>query len=249
MNGRTIDGVTHDAFLGGAVTVVQPETGYRAGLDAVLLAASLRAVDGETLAEAGTGSGAALLCAARRLGGVRFQGFERDPSMAALANDGVGLNAMGDRVKADVADIGVRAAALENAFDQAFANPPYFEPGSIRPPGPGRASAYVADTPLKAWILFLLHVTRAGGRITLIHRAAALADLLELLAPRAGEIEVLPVRPAPGRPASRVLVAARKGLRRGPATLYEGLTLHEAWGGQLTQRAADALAGSALEWR
>ena len=34
--------VTEDAFLGGRVTVRQPKSGYRAGLDAVFLAASLR---------------------------------------------------------------------------------------------------------------------------------------------------------------------------------------------------------------
>ena len=35
--------ITHDRFLDGAVTVVQPAEGYRAGMDAVLLAASLAA--------------------------------------------------------------------------------------------------------------------------------------------------------------------------------------------------------------
>ena len=53
--------VTYDRFLGGAVTVVQPARGYRAGMDAVLLAASLSAKPGESLAEAGSGAGAALM--------------------------------------------------------------------------------------------------------------------------------------------------------------------------------------------
>jgi len=43
-------GVTRDRFLNGAVTVVQPAKGYRAGMDAVLLAASLSAKPGESLA-------------------------------------------------------------------------------------------------------------------------------------------------------------------------------------------------------
>jgi tRNA1(Val) A37 N6-methylase TrmN6 len=35
--------VTHDLFLNGAVTVIQPARGYRAGMDAVMLASSLSA--------------------------------------------------------------------------------------------------------------------------------------------------------------------------------------------------------------
>ena len=95
----------------------------------------------------------------------------------------------------------------------------------------------------------IVSFTRPGGRITMIHRAAALGDLLELLGPRTGEIEILPVRPAPGAVAGRVLVRARKGLRRGPVTLYDGLTLHDVAGGPGTSRAAEALRGGALEWK
>ncbi len=240
-------GVTHDRFLNGAVTVIQPSRGYRAGLDAVLLAASLSAKPGEALVEAGCGVGAALLCAAHRLRECSFTGFERDPAMVALARDGAAANGF-THVDIRNHDVSERLAALENVYDQSFANPPFFEPGAIRAPAEGRQGAYVAETPLKAWILFLHHITKPGGHITLIHRAAALADLLELLNSRTGEIEVLPVRPSPRAPAHRILVRARKGLRRGPVTLYDGVALHETAGGPSTARASAALAGSALEW-
>lgn len=241
--------VTRDGFLNGAVTVIQPAKGYRAGMDAVLLAASLEARDGETLAEAGCGAGAGLLCAAHRLAQCRFTGFEREASSIQLAREGAAANGFGERVDVRRHDVAERLAALENVYDQTFANPPFFDPDAVRAPGEGRKHAYLADTPLKAWILFLCHITKPGGRITLIHRAAALADLLELLNPRSGEIEVLPVRPAPSAPAKRVLVRARKGLRRGPVTLYDGLALHEAAGGPFTSRAARCFEGGALEWR
>ena len=98
-------------------------------------------------------------------------------------------------------------------------------------------------------ILFLHHITNPGGRITLVHRAAALADLLELLNPRTGEIEVLPIRPTPGAEAGRVLIRARKGLRRGPVTLYEGMALHDVAGGPFSTRASACFEAGALEWR
>ena len=240
---------THDRFLDGAVTVIQPARGYRAGMDAVLLAASLSAEAGEELAEAGCGAGAALLCAAHRLHGCEFTGFEREAGALELAGQGVTANGMAGRVKLLAQDVGERPAELENTFDQSFSNPPFFEPGTVRAPIAERQAAYMAETPLKAWILFLHYITKPGGRITMIHRAAVLGDLLELLGPRTGEIEVLPIRPAPGEAAGRVLIRARKGLRRGPVTLYDGLALHDAPGGPATVRAAEALRGGALEWR
>lgn len=240
--------VTRDRFLGGAVSVLQPVSGYRAGLDAVLLAASLSGKDGESLAEAGCGAGAALLCAAHRLFGCSFTGFEREAASVELARRGAVANGF-THVDVRQHDVAERHAALENVYDQAFANPPYFAPGAVRAPSAARQAAYLAETPLKAWVLFLHHITSPGGRITLIHRAAALAELMEQLAPRFGEIEVLPIRPACGAPAHRMLVRARKGLRRGPVTLYDGLTLHESAGGPATPRAAACFGGGPLEWR
>jgi tRNA1(Val) A37 N6-methylase TrmN6 len=241
--------ITRDGFLSGAVTVLQPARGYRAGLDAVLLASAIDAGRGEAIAEAGSGTGAAMLCAAQRLQLARFTGFERDAAMAALARESIMVNGFDVRMAVVVADVGRRTGIAENVFDQSFSNPPFFEPGDVRRPAPGKEAAYLAETPLRDWVLFLHHITRPGGTITLIHRAAALADLLELLSKYIGEIEVMPVRPAPGAPAHRVLVRGRKGLRRGPVTLYEGLTLHAVEGGASTERAAAILAGGVLDWR
>ncbi len=245
---QTEAGITRDRFLGGAVSILQPTKGYRAGMDAVLLAASLSADEGESLAEAGCGAGAALLCAAHRLPGANFTGFERDAASIALARESAALNLF-DHVDIRQHDVAERHAALENVYDQAFANPPFFDPGAVRPPAPDRQAAYLAATPLKAWILFLHHITKPGGRVTLIHRAAALADLMEVFAPRFGEIEVLPIRPAPTAAAHRILVRGRKGLRRGPVTLYDGLTLHDPAGGPASSRAAACYKSGALEWR
>ena len=80
-------GTTQDRFLDGAVSVIQPAKGYRAGMDAVLLAASLQAETGQTLAEAGCGAGTALLCAAYRLAGCAFTGFERADGVIGISSD------------------------------------------------------------------------------------------------------------------------------------------------------------------
>lgn len=60
---------SHDQFLGGRLMVAQPKTGYRAGVDPVLLAASVPAVRGESVLELGCGVGVASLCLAARVPG------------------------------------------------------------------------------------------------------------------------------------------------------------------------------------
>ena len=48
--------VTHDAFLGGRLTIAQPARGFRAGLDSVLLGASTGHGQGQLL-DLGAGGG------------------------------------------------------------------------------------------------------------------------------------------------------------------------------------------------
>ena len=58
------------------------------------------------------------------------------------------------------------------------------------------------------------------------------------MADRAGDIAVFPLWPGIGKPASRVIVRARKGVAS-PTRLLPGLVLHEADGRYTT--AADAI--------
>ena len=56
-----------DAFLGGRLVLRQPARGYRAGADAVMLAAACSARAGERVLELGCGAGAALFCLGARV--------------------------------------------------------------------------------------------------------------------------------------------------------------------------------------
>ena len=93
-----MDDTTDDTVLDGRVKLTQPARGYRAGVDAALLAAACDAKAGERVIEAGCGAGAALLAAAMRREGVSFTGVERDPAAAALARANVTANGLAERV-------------------------------------------------------------------------------------------------------------------------------------------------------
>ena len=243
-------GITEDAVLNGRVRLRQPVAGYRAGMDAALLAATCDADPGQRVIEAGCGVGGALLAAASRRPAVRFVGLERDPAAVVLARDNVALNALEDRVQIVAGDVerGFRALDLP-VFDAVISNPPFFDdPGALRAPAPEKSGAWMADGGLAAWTGFCLKAVREGGTITLIHRADRLADLLALLAPKAGSFRIRPVAPFADAPAKRVIVRAIK-TGKAPLVLLPPLVLHDHEGGKHSAQAEAILRGEAdLPW-
>lgn len=241
-------GQTEDLLLGGRVRLRQPAEGYRAAIDPVLLAAAMTAAPGERVLEAGTGHGAAAICLAARIHDCRVTGIELQPDLVRLANENARLNGLAGSVQVMVGDL-VRPLPriATGAYDHVMANPPYL--GSARADTsdtPGRAAANVEGTAsLQDWVTFLLRMVRNKGSLTLIHRADRLDEILTLLSGKAGETVVFPLWPKKGRPAKRVIVRARKGIRS-PMTVSAGLLLHEE-DGSFTPRADAVLRGSGLD--
>ncbi len=228
----------------------QKPDGYRAGMDAALLAAACDALPGQRVLEPGCGVGGALLAAATRRPGVIFQGVERDSAAAALAAENAALNGLADRVAVTQGDVeaGFRALALP-VFDAVMSNPPFFDdPNALRAPAPAKSGAWMADGGLAAWTGFCLKAAREGGTITIIHRADRLADILALLAPKAGSFKIRPVAPFADAPAKRVIVRAIK-TGKAPLILLPPLVLHDREGGKHSTAAEAILRGEAdLGW-
>ncbi len=242
--------VVENALLCGRVRLRQPARGYRAGMDAALLAAAVAPRPGERLFEAGCGAGAVLMQIAARHDALSLTGLERDSSSAALARENAGLNGFGDRITVIEGDVaaGFRSLGLP-PFDWAVSNPPFFDdPGALRAPAPGKQGAWMADDGLAAWTGLLLKAVREGGRIVIIHRADRLADLLALLGDKAGSFAIRPIQPFAEEPAKRVLVRAIK-TGKAPLRLLPPLVLHDRSGAKHTPESEALLRGeAALDW-
>ncbi len=242
--------IVENGLLNGRVRMRQPARGYRAGMDAALLAAAIPAAPGERVFEAGCGAGAVLLQLAARRPGVQLVGLERDGAMAGLARENAGLNGLEDRVAIREGQVTAGFRALDLApFDWAISNPPFFDdPGALRAPSAGKHAAWMADDGLAAWTALLLKAVREGGRIVMIHRADRLADILALLGDKAGSFTVRPIHPFADAPAKRVLVRAVK-TGRAPLRLLPPLVLHDRDGAKHTAEAEAILRGeAALDW-
>jgi tRNA1(Val) A37 N6-methylase TrmN6 len=236
-----------DAMMGGAVKLVQSAKGYRAGMDAALLAAACDATGGEIVLEAGCGAGAVLLMAAVRSPEAKFVGIERDPEALALAAQNVALNELAQRIEVEAGDVARLAARGD--YDLALANPPFFDDErALRGPAPERRGAWITAEGLEAWTEALTKAVREGGRVIVIHRADRLADLLGLLGRRSGSFQIRPIHPFADAPAGRVIVRATRA-GKAPLKLLPPLILHPRKGGKHTAEAEAILRGEArLNW-
>jgi tRNA1Val (adenine37-N6)-methyltransferase len=223
---------TQDIFLKGRLTIEQPKQGFRSGSDAVLLAAAAASYSFENAIEAGCGAGAALLSVQSlcqsQIG--RLSGLEKDDAMAALANANVQVNGFVANIDVFIGDVLAPPRSLCAKFDLVFSNPPFFDDnGAIRDPAPARQAAYVLGAPLEDWIGGMLKLAAPKGRILLIHRADRLADILDGLKGKAGDIAIFPIRARAGEVAKRVIVSAQKG-SRAPMRLLAGMDMHPITG-------------------
>ncbi|WP_119677737.1 tRNA1(Val) (adenine(37)-N6)-methyltransferase [Indioceanicola profundi] len=220
--------VTEDSLLGGRVRLLQPRHGYRVAVDPVLLAAAVPARAGESVLDLGCGVGAAALCLATRVPGVRVEGLELQPLNAELAVRNIGLNGLAERVAVHQGDLSVPPAGLAaRRFDRIMMNPPFHPAGRhTRSPfahkavSHGEGAAGLAD-----WVQAALRLLSARGTLTIIHSAERLDRVVALLEGRFGGISILPLWPRAGEPARRIIVHARRNVRS-PSVLLPGLILH-----------------------
>lgn len=241
--------ISDDGFLGNRLKILQPEKGYRAGIDAVLLAASVPARDGERVLEAGAGVGVASLCLAARVRGLEVAGLELQPELVGLAQRNIERNGVGDRVSILEGDIGLSprdltALGLEpNGWHHVFANPPFHDPAtSPASPDAGKAQSHLTlGSDLDDWVRFCCTMARPRGTVTFVHRADALAALLAAMTGHLGGIEVFPLWPAAGKSASRIILRGQRD-SKAPLTIRPGLVLHGR-DGRFTERAEAVLRG------
>jgi tRNA1(Val) A37 N6-methylase TrmN6 len=241
--GLPADAVTDDAYLSGRLMLLQPRKGYRAGLDAVLLAAAApvedAAVAGRPLRvlDAGAGVGAVGLCLARRVAEARVTLVERDPQLAALARANVKRNDLEARVAVVEADLtfplasAPELAQAAETFDLVLSNPPYYDEGYGTPaPDALKAASHAMPAGhLDRWMRFVASMVRPDGLFALINRAEALDAVMAAAARRFGALRIRPFLPREGADASRIIVEGRKG-SRAPLSLAASRTLHDADG-------------------
>ena len=226
---------TVDAFLGGLVEAVQPATGHhRAGLEAVLLAASLPATTRGTVIDLGAGVGVAGFCTAARCREANVILVERDAlavECARAARARPGNAAFAARVEIVETDIEKREGLAPGLAHAIIFNPPFRDPSAASAsPERARASAHMLrEGGLDPWFRAAAGLLGSGGTAIVIFAADGIEKVLAAAKGRFGALDVLPIAPRAGALAHRILVRGIKG-NRAPLRLLPPMILHGTTG-------------------
>ncbi|WP_346433007.1 methyltransferase [Breoghania sp.] len=216
--------------------LLQPKTRHhRSGLDAVMLAASLPTDLTGRVVDLGAGAGAAGMCAAARVAGISVTLVEREKTLLQLARQSLTLPAnaqFAERIQILDADVTApgrdrkERGLMPGMADHVIMNPPFYDTRHRASPHEARAEAHaLADGGLDRWCRTASDLLVSGGSVTLIFRADGLADALEAMVGRFGQLIVFPIFPRSGEAAVRIILHGIRG-SRGPMRLREGLVLH-----------------------
>ncbi len=219
---------TLDSFFANRLFITQPQDGYRAGMDAVLLGCAAAAIAKPKICELGCGVGVGIL------GAIALDN-NTIKTATAIEIDNTAFELLKVNIERNKNDVLVQVynknglevcPQIDGTFDLVFSNPPFFDDEkSIRGPKQSRKSAYIIGAPLETWIKSMLRLASPKGRVLLIHRADRLNDILAALKNRAGDIRIFPIRPNSSTAASRIIVCATKA-SRAASQIFAGLDIH-----------------------
>ena len=227
-------GFTDDDFLNGLVQLRQPKKGYRAGSDALLLAASLPAIEGKML-EVGAGVATPSICYLARVAGVvrpTLTAIEKFSDVAELAQYNVQQNELEAQINILNVDIFDSAAGHEkrglmpDSFDHVFSNPPFFDPAKGKTSQDDyKALAHsIKHDDLQRWLIFMVRVLKNKAFMSIIYPMEHLYTVLKILENRVGDMRIRPIFSIYDAPATRFLLQAKKG-SRAPLKMLPDLVL------------------------
>jgi tRNA1Val (adenine37-N6)-methyltransferase len=233
----TINDLTRDTILGGALALDQPRRGYRFSADSILLARFATVRTRDRVLELGAGCGViAIMLAA--LGRPReVVAIELQPALADLINLNAAQNSLGN-VRGLCADIRSRriSGVAAASFDLIVANPPFHASTRGRQsPIPGRSMARAeTGAELGDFTAVARRYARNGARVAFVFAASRSAELVAAM--RSHGLEPKRIRfvhPRIELPAASVLVEARAGggtetRVEPPLVLYDRIGVYSA---------------------
>ena len=183
--------------------IIQKKSGFRFGMDAVLLSGFVRVRRGEKVADLGTGTGIIPILLEAKTEGDRFLGLELQEEVADMAARSVSLNGICGRLSILRGDVrallekgpeavfdrisyenGERALSKESlvfgSFDVITSNPPYMDAGGglMNPNDLKNISRHEIYLKLDEVCAAAGRLLKSGGRFYMVHRPMRLAEII-----------------------------------------------------------------------
>jgi len=205
-----------DLQLGG-MKILQKRSGFRFGMDAVLLADFAKIEARDRVADFGTGTGVLPMLLMGHGKAAHVDALEIQPDMADMARRTMELNGLEDRCHVHLLPVERAGEAIPRAsLDAIICNPPYGVPGgTLRNPSQTLSTArHQSEEGLSAWYAMAYQLLKGKGRFHMIYPAPQMLEAMQglekaRLAPKRFRL----IYPAADKPANLVLIEAMKDAR------------------------------------
>ena len=197
------------------LSIIQKQSGFCFGMDAVLLSGFAAVRQGENVLDLGTGTGIIPLLLSAKTEGRAFTGLEIQQEIAEMAARSIILNHLQNRITIVHGDIKEASRIFGTAsFDVITVNPPYMnEMHGLK--NPSEAKAIARDEilcTLEDVVRESSRVLKPGGKLYMVHRPHRLIEILGKMTEYKLEPKRLKmVHPFQDKAANMVLIEAVKG--------------------------------------
>ncbi|MBP3651159.1 MAG: tRNA1(Val) (adenine(37)-N6)-methyltransferase [Clostridia bacterium] len=162
--------------------IIQSESGFRFGMDAVILSDFARVRPHEHVIDMGTGTGILPILLSAQQTDATFSAIEIQPEMAEMASRSVRLNGLENRIQVYAADM--KAAAVLLGYQCAHmvvSNPPYGKQGSTLKNAIDSVTIAKHEEAfgIDAWVKACSAVLRNMGRLCMVFPAQRLLELTD----------------------------------------------------------------------
>ncbi|MGX8774427.1 MAG: tRNA1(Val) (adenine(37)-N6)-methyltransferase [Bacillota bacterium] len=168
----------------GGLKLLQSEDGFRFGIDAVLLADFACGIcpSAGTVADLGTGNGAAAFIISHKIPGCSVTGIDLQAKAIDLARRSCEINGLQDRmtfIRCDAAELAEKMPELRGTADVVVSNPPYVAKGAgLVNDGDSRfISRQETTAGMDEFAEAAAFLLKDRGHFFLVHRPARLVDI------------------------------------------------------------------------
>lgn len=205
-----VDELSKDDFLGGAIKIWQPKNGYRAGMDPILLAATVNVSEGQKVLDLGCGVGTASFAIGFRVKKTKLYGIEIQKSLVDLASRNSKEN--GIALKIECADILNLPSSIKNEnFDHVIANPPYFDrKSSVSSKNLSKEKAFGDSHPITEWLKVAAKRAKPKGFVHFIVRTNRLPEIFSNVPKSLGSLVMTPIISRENQKAKLTILHAKK---------------------------------------
>ena len=195
--------------------IIQNESAFCFGMDAVLLSGFATAKKGERVVDFCTGTGIIPILMEAKTEGSHFTGLEIQPQMAEMANRSVLLNELSERVEIICGDVCKASERFgKSTVHVVTCNPPYMNQnhGLKNPDEPKAIARHEVCLTFEDVARETAAVLKPGGRFYLVHRPMRLVELIMTMKAHKLEPKRMKfVHPYVGEEANMVLIEAVYG--------------------------------------